>query len=160
MRARWALCLLALTACRSDEPKTDAPSTDAPKTKVEIVAAPNGESVEAIVQREAARARADGRDLLIYVGATWCEPCQYFHHAAERGELDEVFPTLRMIEFDRDRDEARLRAADCLSSMIPLFAAPTPDGRCDQRLRVMGGIKGPGTVDFLSDRLRKMLDAR
>lgn len=133
---------------------------DKPKPKVEIIAAPSGESVEAIVKREAARAGAEGRDLVIYVGATWCEPCQYFHQAAERGDLDDTFPTLRMLEFDRDRDEARLRAAGCLSSMIPLFAAPTPDGRCDQRLQVMGGIKGAGTVTFLSDRLKKMLDAR
>jgi hypothetical protein len=131
-----------------------------PKGKVEIVAAPVGETVEAIVQRESARASADGRDLVIYVGAVWCEPCKYFHEAAERGELDHAFPKLRMLEFDRDRDEARLQAAGCISQLIPLFAAPTADGRCDQRLQVMGGIKGAGTVDFIAERLQRMLAAR
>lgn len=113
--------------------------------------------MEAIIIRELARARSEGRDLLVYVGAEWCEPCKRFHDAAAAGQLDDSFPTLRLIEFDADRDAARLKAAGCTSKLIPLFARPTPDGRCDPELRHMGGVKGEAAVPFLSARLKAML---
>jgi thiol-disulfide isomerase/thioredoxin len=37
--------------------------------------------VAKVVREARAREAADGRTLLVYVGATWCEPCQRFHHA-------------------------------------------------------------------------------
>jgi hypothetical protein len=153
-RVAGALALAALFACGRNDVSNDTASA----RSVEFVAAPAGsEAVEAIVTREMARATSDGRQLLIYVGAPWCEPCNHFHAAAERGKLDARLPKLRLLEFDRDKDEARLEAAQCLSPLIPLFAKPTPDGRCDQSRRVAGGIKGEGTVAFIAARLDKML---
>ena len=147
---RWYLPLLMLLGCDS----TPAP---APAGKVEIVAVPAGtEDLITIVQREAARAQKDGKKLVLYVGAEWCEPCKRFHAAAEAGELDRTFPDLRLLELDRDRDEARLARAGCLSKLIPLFAVPDAQGRCSDR-RIEGSIKGPGAVAEISPRLAAIL---
>jgi hypothetical protein len=150
-----------LTGCdRGDREATpSAPSAVAtrPRRSLEIVMAPSGaEPLSAIVARERIRAKADGRELLIYVGAAWCEPCTRFHDAAVAGTLDARFGDLRLIEFDRDRDEARLREANCLSRMIPLFAKPDASGRCSDQ-RIMGSIKGPGAVANIAPRLDRLL---
>jgi len=103
-----------------------------------------------------ARARAQGRQPLIYVGASWCEPCRYFHAAAERGELDGSLPRLALLEFDRDTDGPRLDAAGYASRMIPLFVVPGEDGRGTDA-RIEGSIHGPGSPNQIAPRLRAIL---
>lgn len=128
----------------------------ASKGRVEWVRAAEGEDVATIVRRELERARKDGRDLLVYVGAKWCEPCQRFHHAAEKGELDDVFPRLRILEFDLDRDAERLAVAGYASRLIPLFVAPNDDGTASAR-RIEGSVKGEAAVMEIAGRLRRIL---
>jgi hypothetical protein len=160
MRARklWVAMAIAMAiaGCEGDPaPKAEAPG--ATKRGVEIVAAPAGtEDASAVIQREAERARGAGRKLVVYVGATWCEPCQYFHQAAEAGTLDRDFPDLTLLEFDQDRDGERLSRAGCRSPMIPLFAVPDAAGRCGER-RMAGSIKGPGAVDEIKPRLSALI---
>ena len=176
-RQRWLLALSALTllgAC----PATPAPAANeaAPKAVSEAVSeaahaptpaahagpvltlAPATGDVIELVTAERALAQADDQQLLVYVGASWCEPCRYFHDAVEGGSLDQAFPHLRLLEFDLDRDRERLAAAGYSSRMIPLFVAPAPDGRAGPR-RTEGGIKGPGAVDNLRPRLEALLRA-
>ena len=130
----------------------------APSTVEIVELQPSSEPLAIIVKRERQRALEDGRDLLIYVGAPWCEPCTRFHDAAKRGELDAVFPTLRLLELDRDKDEERLRAAGCLTQMIPLFAVPNANGGCDIDRSISGSIKGAGAVANITPRLQQLLD--
>src|SRR5690606_3139639 len=115
-----------------------------------------GEDVAKLVRAEREKAAADGRDLVVYVGAKWCEPCQRFHKAAERGELDDEFPTLTLLEFDLDEDRDRITAAGYTSRLIPLFVVPAEDGRASDR-RFEGGVKGEGAVANITPRLRKLL---
>ncbi len=131
-------------------------SAAAAKAGVEIQAAPARGALADIIGKEQTRARADGRKLLVYVGATWCEPCQYLKQAIKRGELDAEFAGLRLLEFDRDRDETRLREAGCLSRMIPLLARVNGT-RCSSRARMEGSIKGPGAVAEMTPRLKALL---
>ncbi len=126
------------------------------KSGVEFVAFAGGESLDGFVMKELRRAEKDRKTLLLYVGAEWCEPCQRFHAAAQRGELDRAFPDLRLVDLDRDRDEAELRQTSCLSPMIPMFAKPTPRGNCSEKM-INGGIKGEGAVDNIVPRLEKLL---
>jgi thiol-disulfide isomerase/thioredoxin len=119
------------------------------------MAAPDGD-VAVIAQAEAERAKKEGRALLVYVGASWCEPCQRFHKAAEAGEVTGDLPPLRMLELDLDRDAERLAAAGYASKMIPLFAVPGPDGRGND-LRIEGSVKGSGAVSNIVPRLRALL---
>ncbi len=159
-----AAALGGQVACKSQGDHAPVPSAEvaaastppsAPAGKLRIVEPPDG-SVDAIVRDALAGARADGRTLVVYVGATWCEPCQHFHHAAERGQLDAAFPHMTLLEFDLDRDRERLAAAGYVSKYIPLFALPGPDGAASGK-QIEGGIKGEGAVENLSARLREML---
>jgi hypothetical protein len=123
---------------------------------VEVVAAPDSGDVGSAVREELGACAKEGRQLVVYVGAVWCEPCQRFHRAAERGELDATFPGLTLFEFDLDRDRDRLRQAGYASKYIPLFALPDESGRASGR-QVEGGIKGEGAVAYMTPRLRALL---
>lgn len=123
---------------------------------VRIVHAAAGSDAAKVVRDERDRARTDGRDLVVYVGARWCEPCQYFHKAAQRGELDGDFPDLTLLEFDLDDDRDRLTPAGYVSQFIPLFAMPAPDGRASDK-KFEGSIKGDGAVANIAPRLRSLL---
>lgn len=122
---------------------------------IRFEAAPPGD-LAPIVVAHIARARAEGRVPLVYVGATWCEPCRYFHEAAERGDLDGELPALSLLELDLDRDGDRVTAAGYGSRMIPLFAVPGDDGRGTDR-RIEGSIHGPGSPAQIVPRLLGIL---
>lgn len=128
MSARPALFLalsLSLAACDSAPSKDSAPppakAADSQKPTgplIEWMPSPDGDPAE-IAKAEVERAKKDGRALIVYVGATWCEPCQRFHRAAESGEIQGDLPPIRMLEFDLDRDAERLTAAGYGSRLIP-----------------------------------------
>lgn len=96
--------------------------------------------------------------MLVYVGATWCEPCQRFHDAVANGDLDEELQRVRFLEFDLDEDKARLREAGYTSRLIPLFAVPTADGRMSDRF-TEGSNKGPTGVENILRRLIPLVAA-
>ena len=93
------------------------------------------------------------------MGASWCEPCQRFHQAAQAGQVDALFPGLRLVEFDLDRDRDRLERAGYRSRMIPLFALPREDGTGSGQ-QIEGSIKGPGAVEQIAPRLKALLAGR
>lgn len=156
-RVRGVVCVLlcGAFACSAPEPALRGVAA-APTPQVRFEHAGEGE-VTALVRAFADRARAEGRTPLVYVGATWCEPCGYFHAAAERGDLDHDLPSIALLEFDRDHDAARLDAAGYGSRMIPLFAVPASDGRASDR-RIEGSIHGPGSPSEIAPRLRAILE--
>lgn len=122
---------------------------------VRIVKAPAGE-VTGVVKNEREKAKSDGRDLVVYVGATWCEPCQHFHKAAKSGALDAEFPNLTLLEFDLDDDRDRLSPAGYVGQFIPLFAMPAADGRASDK-KFEGAVKGEGAVKVIAPKLRSLL---
>lgn len=123
---------------------------------VRIVHAAAGSDAAKVVREERERAKADGRALVVYVGARWCEPCQYFHKAAAKGDLDGEFPDLTLLEFDLDEDRDRLTAAGYVGQFIPLFAMPAADGRASAK-KFEGSVKGEGAVANIAPRLRSIL---
>ena len=161
LRTSVALLCASVGVLSCEQPPAPTPAQEASpseptKAGVEIQSAPAKGALTEIIAKEQARAKTDGRRLLVYVGATWCEPCQYFKQAIKRGELDAEFAGLRLLELDRDRDEARLREAGCLSRMIPLLAR-VEGGRCSSQARMEGSIKGPGAVAQMTPRLKALL---
>jgi thiol-disulfide isomerase/thioredoxin len=132
-----------------------APATVSTATPPDFVKAGEGQTPKVV--RDALRmARQQGRQLVVYVGATWCEPCQAFHHAVERGELDGALDGVRFVEFDADLDKTRLLAAGYQGRYIPRFVLPGEDGRGTDR-RSEGGIKGEGAVANIMERLLPLL---
>lgn len=147
-------------ACKT-EPAQPAPeptssaAAAATAGKMEWKAAGPGD-VAPLVMDAAAKAKAGGRKLVVYVGATWCEPCQKFHQAANKGELDKTLGDVSFLEFDADRDKERLEKAGYTSTYIPLFVIPDAQGKATAR-RVEGGIKGETVVAYLTRRIRAII---
>ena len=142
---RWVLAILLLVGCSRPVPKLEL--VDAPVTPDEVT----------LISSEVARAVHDGKRLVVYVGASWCEPCTRFHDAAKSGALDATFGDVRMLVFDADRDTDALANAGYVSQMIPLFALPRNDGRSSTR-QIEGSIKGEGAVGEITPRLRTLLE--
>ncbi len=168
LRALAALGLLAGAAAGCERTPTPTPDTHEARGAavkklpagvhaVDYHVAPEGD-VPTLVMREREVALENGQELLVYVGAPWCEPCQRFHHAAEEGKLDGKMPPVRLLEFDAERDRERLRAAGYKSRLIPLFVRPATDGRSSGK-QIEGGIKGDGAVDDITPRLRALVEA-
>lgn len=151
---RLLLALLLAAACKSD-PSAPAPGPAPAVAKLSFVPAPAGD-VAPLIKAELSRAQAENKRLVVYVGATWCEPCRRFHDAAVAGTLDAKLPSIRFVEFDLDRDEDRLKAAGYSSQYIPLFAAPAADGRASGK-QIAGSVKGPGAPDEITPRLLQLL---
>jgi hypothetical protein len=159
LRARLVAFALAVAACdtapAASRSQQDGTSAAAPRLHVED-AVPGGD-VDAVVRQALASATSRRRRVVVYVGATWCEPCQRFHRAAQNGELDSQFPDLDILVFDADRDGERLGAAGYTwKKYIPLFALPGDDGRASGK-QFEGGIKGEGAVSYLVPRLQALL---
>jgi thiol-disulfide isomerase/thioredoxin len=139
------------------EPAARTASSSAGSGPRFVPGAPAGD-VAGLVARASSAASADHRLVVVYVGATWCEPCQRFHRAVEGGELtsNPALSNVTFLEFDLDRDRDRLAAAGYKSKYIPLFALPGPDGRSSGQ-QVEGGIKGDGAVAYMVPRLTALL---
>ena len=148
MGRQWSSLVLALVlaACGGDS---------RPRT-LGLIDAPPGGDVEPIITDELAQAIAAHDALLVYVGASWCEPCREFHEAAAAGELDDALGGVRLLVFDADRDTDALEAAGYHSNLIPLFAVPRIDGRSSGK-QIEGAIKDRAAVPQLVPRLHALL---
>jgi len=132
------------------------PTAERPARGPELVAAGAG-AVPELVQRAQRDAERDRRQLLVYISATWCEPCERFQRAVRAGELNASFPRLTLLTFDVDRDLQRLQVAGYDGQYVPRFVVPGPDGRGTDR-RIEGGTKAEDTVGaFLVPRLASLL---
>ncbi|MBL8741598.1 MAG: thioredoxin family protein [Myxococcales bacterium] len=157
-----ALSPLPLAGCdappeAAPDPIQSTPAGSKAVAKPELVKVADGTTDgPAFIKAELERADRDGAKVVIYIGAEWCEPCQRFHQALKRGELDKDLPNVRFLDFDFDKHGTLLDQAGCVSKLIPLFARPTPDGKCGDQ-RTEGGIKGDGAVGHLVPRLRRIL---
>jgi len=153
------LCVLCACQKQPQEPEK-APSTSPPSARVEsrvrTAKAPDGPDAARLIGVALAKERAEGREMVVYVGAAWCEPCRRFHAAAESGALDAAFPKLSLLEFDMDKDRDRLAAAGYSPRMIPLFAIPNGDGRASGR-SFEGSVKGDGAVAEITPKLTALL---
>ena len=154
MSARAALALVAIlvSACsRSSAITQDAPTTpsgpnpiataspaasvaatplaDASREAgVRIVVAGQDSDALSVVRTERLRAKAEGRVLVVYAGAGWCEPCKRFKHAVQTGALDDKLGKTTLLVFDADRDTERLASAGYKFQFIPYVGLPGADG--------------------------------
>jgi thiol-disulfide isomerase/thioredoxin len=144
---------MALGACQPAPAKKPppAPTTHAQDKPVFL----KGATPVAPFVAEAQLSAGDAR-VVVYVGASWCEPCQRFHRALEAGELDDALRGVRFVEYDSDTVKPELEAAGYRSRLIPLFAVPAEDGKASGRQQE-GSIKGDGAVGNILPRLKELL---
>ncbi len=138
--------MVLLAGCESSPP---------PPAALRLVQPPPGDIAEAVL-RQRKESGVDGHQVLVYVGAPWCEPCRHFHEAAVKGELNDLLGGFDLLEFNLDEDASRLAAAGYGSKMIPLLAVPDERGRGTDR-RIEGSIKGDGAVANMRPRIRALL---
>ena len=131
----------------------------APRTGLQWKPAPKNLSyIPPYVAEEVNHAKESGGQVIVYVGAVWCEPCMRFKRAVKHGKLDRTFPRLRFLEFDRDQYQDELEVAGYGSKMIPLFCVPESTGKASKHC-IQGSIKGPGAVGNIVPRLKALLSA-
>jgi thiol-disulfide isomerase/thioredoxin len=145
------LLVIALAGCQNGS------SAPPGRGKLELIEAPPTTDIATYLAPLVARASGDQKTLVVYVGASWCEPCRHFHDAAAASQLDDRFGDLRIIAFDADRDAPALDTAGYRSSMLPLFALPNADGRASGK-QFAGSIKGDGAVAQIAPNLRALVD--
>ena len=170
LRLAAGLLTLLASGCRNAPAQAKlavrAPASAAPSA-VNVAPPPSflrypGQSgaIEPWVQEQVELADAAHVRVLVYVGASWCEPCQRFHEAVQRGELNGTLNGLRFLEFDQDRDAQALRTAGYVYQYIPVLALPDPDGKNHGRM-ISGSVKGPNSVrENLVPRLQALLSGQ
>lgn len=163
--ALLALLILAPSGC-SKPSEPSGPSAEkkgtktlkpTPKRGIKVIPVPYdvsslAEYLAALNQKESAQKR----QLVVYVGATWCAPCVLFMRAVEQGKLHKRFPRLTLAKLDYDRHRVGLEKAGYLSKYVPLFAIPGPDGRTSPK-RFMGASRGEQGVTSIIERLNALL---
>jgi thioredoxin family protein len=159
----WVALVLETTACQTHDETSRAAVRPAPvehgaDRHVRVVYGAAVGDLPAAVRDEMARAAAERRRVVVYIGAEWCEPCSKFLRAAESGELDSAFGDVTLLRFDSERDRERLQSAGYTSRYIPLFVLPTLEGTSSGK-QIEGGIKGDGAVEEIASRLTQLLDS-
>lgn len=147
MRALAIAALAVLVACNpssSPRPSAGAESSATPAPKVTaaattgeasasrgklqvLVATADSDALSAI-RTERLKAKAEGRVLVVYVSATWCEPCKRLKEEIAAGRLDERLGKTTLLAFDADKDVDRLRSAGYSFAFVPFVALPGADG--------------------------------
>jgi thiol-disulfide isomerase/thioredoxin len=117
-------------------------ATVAPAPRLVFVAPPADADLGAFLRTERLRAKAAGRLLVVYAGASWCPPCKRFHAAAHAGELDADLGSTTLVELDADGDQVRLGALGYIYKNIPYFAVPSENGRAGESLAVVDTTQG------------------
>jgi thiol-disulfide isomerase/thioredoxin len=105
---------------------------------VRVVVAPQDADALSVVRTERLRAKAEGRVLVVYAGAGWCEPCRRFKNAIQTGSLDDKLAKTTLLVFDADRDTDRLAAAGYTFQFIPYVAVPGADGHPTDSIEARG----------------------
>ncbi len=95
---------------------------------VRVVLAPQDAEAISTIRTERLRAKNDGRVLVVYVSAGWCEPCRALKKEIESGRLDARLGKITLLAFDADRDVDRLAAGGYAFKFVPYVALPGPDG--------------------------------
>ncbi len=171
---RLVALLVALAACSRSTASTTAPAADpratlssSPGVAMPTARPPGArgitrvvpqadQDVVSVIRTERLAAKSQGRVLVVYVGASWCEPCRAFRAALEAGTLDARLAGLTLLELDVDRDADRIATAGYTSKYVPFFALPNADGSpSTTRLEYAG--KGSGAVDAIAAGLARWL---
>jgi len=124
---------------------------------VEIVAAPKSlDNPTAWIRAENERAKKDDRVTLVYVGASWCVPCQAFRRLVLEGAFDEGLPRLRLLAFDAEHHAVPLGRSGCATTAVPTFVRPMAKGRCSAQ-KAAGIAAGKDPVAYLTPRLKRLM---
>lgn len=128
------------------------PSSNVAVAGLSFLVPPDDLELGAFLRSARLKQKAEGRLLVVYVGAPWCPPCRRFHAASHGGELDAKLSHVALVELDADRDADRLAGLGYVFKNIPYFAVVGPAGKAAKSLAVsdMSASAQTQIVDTLS----------
>jgi thiol-disulfide isomerase/thioredoxin len=132
MQARLPVLFLVLTvaACRSSEVKTDAANE---RGFVVTEIKPSAGDLPAVLQAEAAKAKARGLRPHVELWATWCGPCAAIKKSLDDPRMKAAFKGTYIVQLDIDAWGKKLPAAGFASKSIPIFFAIDDAGKSTGR---------------------------
>jgi thiol-disulfide isomerase/thioredoxin len=132
--------------------KASPPTTSASATagKLRVIKPPADAEIASFLRTERLRAKADGRVLVVYAGAKWCDPCKHFHALLDAGKLDAKLARMTLVELDVDQDTDRLAAAGYKYRYVPYFALVRADGQPDKQIQETGKDVSEDTIEDLA----------
>lgn len=153
--AIFAALSLCGAACSKETGKPTPPAEIVAKGPELRAASIAGQEVSAHIKQQLTLAAREGRRLVVYVGASWCEPCHDWHNAVRNGTTG-ALPAVRFLEFDLDKDGEALARAGYRTNMVPYFALPNEDGTA-AGAHFAGVRKGGSYVSQIREQLSAML---
>lgn len=135
----------------AERASADAGARRAEGARVELVEATTDSDAISLVRTKRLEAKAQGRVLVVYVGASWCPPCRRFKAEVEQGRLDDRLGKTTLLVFDADRDVDRLGGAGHTFTFVPFVALPGPGGHPSDAQEARG--KGDNAWTELLDKL-------
>lgn len=133
-----------------------APAVANPTGPVEVVDATPEVPAHIVIKNALRRANEAGQDLLVYVGASWCDPCVRFKKAVKAGVFNKGLPGVRFLAFDADADGERLKKIGYRWTYVPLFVRPAKSG-WSSGVQIAGVPNKAGGAADLLPRLQKLL---
>lgn len=109
--------------------KSSSGATDVKGASLKVIQATQDSDALSQIRTKRLEAKAEGRVLVVYVGATWCEPCKKMKEEIESGRLDARLGKTTFLAFDADKDQDRLGGAGYTFKFVPYVALPGADGR-------------------------------
>jgi thiol-disulfide isomerase/thioredoxin len=116
------------TSGTSTSASADASATRRSDARLKIVEATADSDAVSLIRTKRLEAKAESRVLVVYIGATWCEPCKKFKAEMAAGRLDDRLGKTTLLAFDADRDMDRLGSAGYTFRFVPFVALPGADG--------------------------------
>jgi hypothetical protein len=110
----------------------------APRGHVKVIEATQDSDALSLIRTRRLEAKADNRVLIVYVSATWCEPCKKFKVELDSGRLDDRLGSVTLLAFDADKDIDRLGSAGYTFKFVPFVALPGADGRPTDKQEATG----------------------
>lgn len=123
----------------SSDPLPHAPDPPRkPGEGIKLTTAPADGDALSTIRTARLQAKSDGRVLVVYVSATWCEPCRRMKDEINAGRLDAQLGKTTLLAFDADKDGDRLASAGYKFGFIPFVALPGADGHPTSSLEAKG----------------------
>lgn len=120
---------------------------------VRVLPASEESDALSLIRTERLKAKAEGRVLVVYASAAWCEPCRKLKEEIHAGRLDDKLAKVTLLAFDADKDTDRLASAGYKFQFIPYVALPGADGHPAESLEARG--KGGGAWRELVGKLEE-----
>ena len=155
--------LLILVACDDGKASTESPDGD---TKAEAKPAAEawskvaaGASLAGKIKARVADAEKAKLKPVVYVGATWCEPCLAIKKHRDDPRMKEAFTGVAIIEVDMDQWKSEQFAElNMKPSAIPVFYAVGSDGKATGK-EIDGGAWGDNIPENMAPPLKRFFSS-